>query len=88
MSNVRRHYDVENSDCAFTAEVKNRFSGLQLVNREPGELGNDIREIVKDGSTKRFQKRRRRKLQKLLPQHAREFVDERRKSRKRRDGVT
>ena len=40
-------YDVENISDDYTVEVKNRFSGLQPEDREPGELWNDIRDIVK-----------------------------------------
>ena len=39
-------------------------------------------------NSKRSVQKRRRKLQKWLPQHGMEFVDERRKSRNRWDGVT
>ena len=40
-------YDVENIDMEYAVEVKNRFNGLRLVDREPEELWNDIRDIVK-----------------------------------------
>ena len=39
---------MENIGLEFAVEVKNRFNGLQLAGREPEELWNDIRGIVKD----------------------------------------
>ncbi len=35
-------YDVGNIGLEFAVEVKNRFNGLQLADREPKELWNDI----------------------------------------------
>ena len=44
--------DVENIGLEFAVEVKNRFNGLQLADREPEELWNDIRDIVKETADK------------------------------------
>ena len=49
-------YDVENITDEYTVDVKNMFGGLQLEDREPGELWNDIREIVKDTADKMLSK--------------------------------
>ena len=38
-------YDVDNIGLEFAVDVKNRFNGLQLADREPEELWNDIRDI-------------------------------------------
>ena len=38
----------ENIGLEFAVEVKNRINGLQLTDREPEELWNDIRDIVKE----------------------------------------
>ena len=37
----------------FAVELKNRFNGLQLADREPEELWSDIRDIVKETADKR-----------------------------------
>ena len=52
-------YDVENIGLEFAVEVKNRFNGLQLADREPEELWNDIPDIVKDTADKRVPKGRK-----------------------------
>ena len=49
-------YDVENIGLEFAVEVKNRFNGLQLADREPEELWNDIRDTVKETVDKRVPK--------------------------------
>ena len=54
-------YDVENIGLAFAEEVKNRFNGLQLADREPEELWSDIRDIVKETATKGWKKPKGRK---------------------------
>ena len=41
-------YDVENIGLEFAVEVKNRFNGRQLAEREPEELWSDMRDIVKE----------------------------------------
>ena len=38
-------YDTENIGLEFDVEVNNRFNVLQLADREPEELWNDIRDI-------------------------------------------
>ena len=50
----------------FPVEVKNWFNGLQLAEREPEELWNDIRDIVKETADKRVPKAKRKKVTKWL----------------------
>ena len=74
-------YDVENSGLVFAVEVKNRFNGLQLVDREPEELWNDIRDTVKETADKRVPKDKRKKVTKWLSDEAVKIADERREMR-------
>ena len=62
----------------FAVEVKNRFNGLQLADREPEELWSDIRDIVKETADKRVPKARRKKVTKWLSDEAVEIADKRR----------
>ena len=57
-------YDVENIGLEFAVEVKTRFNGLLLVDREPEELRNDFRDIVKETADKRVPKAKRKKVTK------------------------
>ena len=66
-------------------EIKTRFSGLQLEDREPDELGNDIREIVKATAGKKLLKAKRKKVPKWLSDEAVEIADKRRKARNQGD---
>ena len=49
-------YDVENIGLGFAVDVKNKLNGLQLADREPEGLWNDIRDIVKETADKRVPK--------------------------------
>ena len=68
-------YDVENIGLEFAVEVKNRFNGLQLADREQEEPWNDIRDIVKETADKRVPKAEAVKI-----------ADERRDVRNKGDG--
>ena len=78
-------YDVENIGLEFAVEVKNRFNGLQLADREPEELWNDIRDIVKETADKRVPKAKRKKVTKWLSDEAVKIADERREVRNKGD---
>ena len=78
-------YDVENIGLEFAVEVKNRFNGLQLADREPEELWNDIRDIVKETADKRVPKAKRKKVTKWLSDEAVKIADERREVQNKGD---
>ena len=78
-------YDVENIGLEFAVEVKNRFNRLQLADREPEELWNDIRDIVKETADKRVPKVKRKKVTKWLSDEAVKIADERREVRNKGD---
>ena len=61
--------------------VKQRFSGLQLLDREPDKLGNDIRQTVKDTADRCCQKPRGSdRVAKWLTGEAVKIADERREA--------
>ena len=39
-------YDLNNIPSDFTVEVRNRFKGLDLIDRMPDELWTEVRDIV------------------------------------------
>ena len=39
-------YDLNQSPYVYTVEVRNRFKGLDLIDRLPDELWNEVRDIV------------------------------------------
>ena len=40
-------YDLNQIPYDYTMEVRNRFKGLDLIDRVPDELWNEVRDIVK-----------------------------------------
>ena len=41
-------YDLNQIPSDYTVEVTNRFKGLDLIDRVPGELWTEVRDIVQD----------------------------------------
>ena len=42
-------YDLNQIPYDYTVEVRNRFKGLDLIDRVPDELWNEVRDIVETG---------------------------------------
>ena len=45
-------YDLNQIPYDYTVEVRNRFKGLDLVDRVPDELWNEVRDIVQETGIK------------------------------------
>ena len=45
-------YDLNQIPCDYTAEVRNRFKGLDLIDRVPNELWNEVRDLVQETGIK------------------------------------
>ena len=45
-------YDINQIPYDYTVEVRNRFKGLDLINRMPEELWTEIRDIVQETGIK------------------------------------
>ena len=45
-------YDLNQIPYDYTVEVRNRFKGLDLIDRVPDELWNEVRDIVQDTGIK------------------------------------
>ena len=78
-------YDLENIGLEFAVAVKNRFNGLQLADRQPEELWNDICDIVNEAADKRVPNAKRMKITKWLSDEAVKIADERREVRSKED---
>ena len=50
----------------YTVEVRNRFKGLDLIDRVPGELWNEVRDIVQETGIKTFPMQKKCKKAKWL----------------------
>ena len=72
------HYTVE---VDYTVEVRNRFKGLDLIDRVPDELWTEVREIVQETGIKTIPKKKKCKKAKRLSEEALHIAEKRRKTK-------
>ena len=63
-------YDLKPIPYDYTVEVRNRFKGLDLIDRVPDELWNEVRDIVQETGTKTIPKKKKCKKSKWLSEEA------------------
>jgi len=56
-------YDLNQIPYDYTMEVRNRFKGLDLIDRVPDELWNEVRDIVQETGIKTIPMERKAKKQ-------------------------
>ena len=56
-------YDLNQIPYDYTVEVRNRFKGLDLIDRVPDELWNEVRDIVQETGIKTITWKRNAKKQ-------------------------
>ena len=56
-------YDLNQIPYDYTVEVRNRFKGLDLIDRVPDELWNEVRDIAQETGIKNILKKRNAKKQ-------------------------
>ena len=52
-------YDLNRIPYNYTVEVKNRFNGLDLIDRVPEELWMEVRDIVQETGIKNIPKKKK-----------------------------
>ena len=62
-------------------EVRNRFKGLDLIDREPDELWMEVRDIVQETGIKTIPKEKKRKKAKRLSEEALQIAEKRREAK-------
>jgi len=60
-------YDLNQIPYDYTVEVRNRFKGLDLIDRVPDELWTEVRDIVHETGIKTIPKKKKCKKAKWLP---------------------
>ena len=81
-------YDLNQILNNFTVEVRNRFKGLDLIDRVPEELWTEIRDIVQETGSKTIPKKKKCKKAKWLSEEALQIAVKRREAKakeKRKD---
>ena len=63
-------YDLNQISYDYTVEVRNRFKGLDLIDRVPDELWTKVRDIVQETGIKTIPVEKKRKKAKWLPGEA------------------
>ena len=63
-------YDLNQIPYDYTVEVRNRFKGLDLIDREPDELWMEVHDIVQDTGIKTIPKKKKCKKAKWLSEQA------------------
>ena len=56
-------YDLNQIPCDYTVEVRNRFKGLDLIDRVPEDLWTEVHDIVQEAVIKTISKKKKSKRQ-------------------------
>ena len=64
-------------------EVRNRFKGLDLIDREPDELWTEVHDIVQERGIKTIPKKKKCKKAKWLSEEALQIAEKRREAKGR-----
>ena len=64
-----------------TVEVRNRFKGLDLIDRVPDELWDEVRDIVQETGIKIIPKKKKYKKAKWLPEEVLQIAEKRRETK-------
>ena len=70
-------YDLSQIPYDYTVEVRNRFKGLDLIDRVPEELWMEVYDIVQEAMTKTIPKKKKCKKAKWLSEAALQIVEKR-----------
>ena len=70
-------YDLNQIPYDYTVEVRNRFKGLDLIDRVPDELWNEVHDIVQEAVIKSIPKKKKYKKGKWLLEEALQIAEKR-----------
>ena len=74
-------YDLNQIPYDYMVEVRNRFKGLDLIDRVPEELWMEVRAIVQEAVIKTIPKKKKYKKAKWLSEDALQIVVKRREAK-------
>ena len=74
-------YDLNQISCDYTVEVRNRFKGLDLIDRVPDELRMEVHDIVQETGIKTIPKKKKCKKAKWLSEEALQIAEKRREAK-------
>ena len=79
-------YDLNQIPYHYTVEVRNRFKGLDLIDRVPDGLCNEVHDIVQEAGIKTIPMENKCKKTKWLSGEALQMAVKRREAKRRRKG--
>ena len=71
-------YDLNQIPYDYTVEVRNRFKGIDLIDRVPDELWTEVHDIVQETGIKTIPKKNKCRKAKWLTEKAVQMADKRR----------
>ena len=74
-------YDLNQISYYYTVEVRNRFKGLDLIDRVPEELWTEVHDIVQEVGFKTIPKKKKCKKAKWFSEEALQTAEERREAK-------
>ena len=74
-------YDLNQIPYDYTVEVRNRFKGLDLIDRVPRELWMEVHDIVQETGIKTIPKKKKCKKAKWLSEEALQIAEKRREAK-------
>ena len=85
-------YDLNQFPYDYTVEVRNRFKGLDLIDRVPNELWMEVHDIVQEAMIKTTPKKKKYKKAKWLSEEALQIAEKRKeetlKAKEKRKDIT
>ena len=80
-------YDVNQIPYDYTVEVRNRFKGLDLIDRVPDELWTEVHDTVQETGIKTIPKKKKCKKAKWLSEEALQKAVKRSKKQRRKGKI-
>ena len=74
-------YDLNQIPYDYTVEVRNRFKGLDLIDRVPDELWNEVHDFVQKTGIKTIPEKKKCKKAKWLAEEALQIAEKRREAK-------
>ena len=74
-------YDLNQIPCDYTVEVRNRFKGLDLIDRVPERLWMEVPDIVQEAVIKTIPNKKKCKKAKWLSEEALQIAEKRREAK-------
>ena len=79
-------YDLNQIPYSYTVEVRNRFKGLDLIDRVPDELWNEVHDIIQETGIKTIPMEKKCRKAKWLSGEALHSCGKKRGKKQRRKG--